>query len=486
MAKGDVTLKFDASTAQFVQDVLKAKEAVDLMKNKSREMGDAVSDAGDKITASMRKASAEIEKTHAQMQGIILGTLGANGIEQVLGTMKSFVVDTASNYFGKMEDKADRMLSKMKLVNGALAATGQGDRGEYALEKINTMRFVGHREVDTEEAAVMLSNVTKAVGNKLSVDEDLEAVRVGLLARAGRMPEEAANRAAINYAQLKRFQHLGGGLELTSEQEMQNMAKQATEANVDLDDKRLRFLSLSSNKKEAFNLLLAAGENNASSRGLVSLENAMDLHLSDSEVRHLHEERRREGRKFVGSEGERRLRLNAIPDPLRLEAVNRDPSLLPESERPFFANLIGGLAHIKPVESFQAAAEKVEMSRDLQHERDAADLRAKHTRDIDAVAELKYQNELAAKKAAFDEQHPFLSSIPGYGFAVRHGAIGAPALVNQTGGEFMDELRSPESNQRELLKATREQTELIDSMMGQMLSNLRGNTALKSNHEGQK
>lgn len=69
MAKGDVTFKIDANTAEFVQACIKARDA-------ARQLGEEAGRTGDKIAAAGEKSLLSMDKLGKSMNNMAKGGLG--------------------------------------------------------------------------------------------------------------------------------------------------------------------------------------------------------------------------------------------------------------------------------------------------------------------------------------------------------------------------------------------------------------------------
>lgn len=199
MAKGDVTLKFDADTAAFIQKVMQARSALDDTAKKAREAGQEISKTGSAVE-SVGETMNEVARHAASVIGIPLSIAGALDI----------AFKTAENAMERWNKKADEAANRQITLQQALAKTGQ--MGQFVQVKSmlgdisksterNKGRFGG--SFDDQAVEGVFAQIHAASGGRTTLASEFSGTRAALLGIGGNMAPADATALGTATAKLK-------------------------------------------------------------------------------------------------------------------------------------------------------------------------------------------------------------------------------------------------------------------------------------------
>lgn len=348
MAKGDVTLRFDGQTAAFVQAIVAAREKLEAAADSARKFGKDAVKAGDEAESGFKKAADSAMELAVSISGVSTAT---DAMEKGIEAVK----DGFEEYFEKMKQKAEALLGSVEKLNTALGASGQATQAPGVRAALDKITVAGGRLTSPEQVTGDYSAIKRAVGNRSTAQDTLEATRVAETGRAANLDDEAAQRLGINYAQLARERRPGGAFDGYSNDQLADLAYKVTvNMPMGLSDKDLRFFARSRDKNQALNLLFAAGQSDESSKALLSLQNASEAEIAPGKVAELEKLKHQHRRKFdADPENERLLRLSTIAPQDRIQAMLNDPTLAPAESRLAIKSLNEGAGRIPPTRTLQ-------------------------------------------------------------------------------------------------------------------------------------
>lgn len=393
---------------------MKAKDAMDAAANSSRKMGADVVKAGDDTSGAMEKIGKSVLDATGKFTGLGSSMSGMATLASGAAAVVTLAGGTIANIFKDIDQQADIMLVKLKLIQNAAAQSGAVASGPATQAWINQLDSVGGRKVDTTEAAQIYAGVAGQMRGRLGEDQKRVATETGLLGMAAGMDQATAGEMATNYAQLAHERELGG-LKGQTDAQLQDSALQITTSKAGgLSPREMQFLSRSKNKGQALQMILGAAQGDIPGRGLAAIQNATDEDFDPSEIEKL---QRESHRRDFSDEGRRKLRLAAIPQGDRAAAILNDPTLVGPKERLSVEQLKVGMGRISPhsLEGMVGATPRTAAT-------DARDADILHKRALarEGEADLKYQNENALRSAEFAQDHPWLNKVPGLNWLAKH------------------------------------------------------------------
>lgn len=446
MGKGDVTMKFDAETAAFVQAVNKAREAMEAGAESGRKLGDSLGSAGERGSKSIGLV---VDAVSAAKEGIKLS------------------LEAANNYFEMMERRADKMIEKTRTLNTALAGAGQAavspavrsQLSAIAATDFEGMRFSGKQVTDT------FAGISAQLGSRVSAADKIAATRAAMQAQAADISPEQSIGIGTTFGKLARERRAGGAFEGYTDEQLGTMALQLSRVDsAPLSDREMRIFAQSSDKKEAFQMLLAARNSELGARGLATIQDEAESAYT-----------RRDMQGMSPAERRRIKRLQAIPAEERYAAILKDPSLVPEKQRRGVEALAQGLASLPPAETLDQAVATSRQTEDVAsavarvQQNNKAEEGITNAQGADEAAMLKAYRERAMDLTR--RANPILSQIPGFEFVAGLSQRLSPELQKYGLGtasekQAWEEVRDEIQNQNALLR-TRRGTALQNDSEGQ-------------------
>lgn len=194
MAKGDVTLKFDANTAEYVQQVLKAKDALMATADATRKIGDHADRSGEKVN----KMARDIGSSVASSLGLVTSAAGAAGAAVTLG------FKAAEEIMDKIAKKAEAARTAVQTLGSAMAAAGTSGQYGAVSQQLGQManQTVGSAEFSKSELTRVYAALSSKEGFKSTPQEILAGVSAYQKGRAASMNEQAAIEMATKYVHL--------------------------------------------------------------------------------------------------------------------------------------------------------------------------------------------------------------------------------------------------------------------------------------------
>jgi hypothetical protein len=459
MAKGDVTMVFDADTAKSVQAILQMRDKLISLASTTRDFGDSGPGALNAIADAAAKAGQGISNTLGTVAGVAISVAGA--VEALNGTV--------DNFLDQMDQRADKLLKKTLDLNSSLASAGQGESAPEVRKQLDALAAngVGGVPVDPDVANRMFAAVSNQLGDKISAQQKIEATKTGLFGIGAKLDENAATQLAIDYGKLDAFRKPGMGMEKIGDDQLQEYASQLQAAYPEgIPDQVLRFLSRAKNKDAAMKAAIAAPQVYEGGRAINSVlttaEESIDrdkvleaeiklveAHKGNANIEGLPESVIQKARADVAAEikknpSERReilkasrgedhfsqeeatlLRLNAIAPDDRLDAVLNDPSLLPPADQAVARNLRSGESQIPKIPSLKSQVEWWRQNSDpVTFEAEQNRLQSIVSNQIDqanAPRALYEKDIISDIQNTFKKEHPTLDNV-GLGKALGFGA----------------------------------------------------------------
>ncbi len=237
MAKGDVVLKFDAQTAAFVANVLKAKDGLDKGADSARKFGEAGVKTGDQFSKGMASVGSSVQSAVA----------GILGFTSALALMEKAATERLDN----IKNKAEKMKASVDSIMGSLATAGRTN--EYGRVRSELQGMVTP-DAGIQELEQIFRQVTTNVP-KATTTQHLAAVKVGARGLgAGRTPESAAALASI-HAELT----ASGAYKNAKPEDMASRAERlAIDLPGGLSERQLKALGESDDPDAMLNLIIAS------------------------------------------------------------------------------------------------------------------------------------------------------------------------------------------------------------------------------------
>lgn len=335
MGKGDVTMQFDAATAQAVSEILRFREQLIATGNTSR-------DVGQRVVQSTKEASDGFDQMSKSVKSS-LGEIGAAAA--VTGAAVGVILETLSAGLKQAEERTGQLIGRAQSLNEGLAASGQEKdipQTRQALDDMARMNFV-NRVFSNGEVTRNFVAVSGALSDKVSAKGKIDATYEALHAQDVGLGEAASQTVGINYANLARQRQPG---ETDKDLRDQAFSLAVSRNGAALDEKSLQFLARAKDKKQAVSMLLFAAHQHETPKGLIALQKAADEEITSDQ---LHEALKHPH----NVEHERLLRLSKIPQADRMGAMMKDPSLAPSGDRESVLNLIQGAGN-SPIRSMSS------------------------------------------------------------------------------------------------------------------------------------
>lgn len=447
MAKGDVTMKFDAQTAQFVQAVMQARASLEATADTARKTGTEVTKVGDSLRKmgedarkSFRDAETDADRLASKIQTVASAAASATSSLSTMAVAAAGAV--ASNQQTRIQQRADSFTNRTQALDSALAASGQGYTAGAIRQQLDGINMIGRRAVDPDEAVKLFANISRSMGSRVSSQQVLNATKVALLGEAGHMDTDAASQLGENYAYLEKERRPGGGFEGAAQTEIEDYAFALTTGRAGgISDRDRRFLSRAKDKRQAIGMLLAAGQSDESARGLTSIQTMAEEGVDPARILEIQgydkQGKLRHRPNIVpGSEEERLLRVNQVikSGGDLTAAVMADPTLAPPAERTAIQNLNRGAATASRISSFRGNVTATSGFEDfasmLERDRYESDVDKKNQLRRGEEASRKYENDKQRAETVFRREHPLASYLEINGY-------GVPAVISSVAATMM-------------------------------------------------
>ncbi len=261
MAKGDVVMKFDGETADFVQKMAKMREEMLRTANATRDLQEKTVSAGDKL------------KDYFGGLASGLGLVIPSAVEASVKAIH-LLAEVGTKVIEEHEKRAEEFIARSRDLRQSLAAAGQagsmGDVraaiGAMAQEKIYGKQF------SEAQVTSAFTGVSNASGAKASVAEKLAATHAALEAQRTGMDETAAGGVGSNLARMLGARDRGEGFAGMGDEELKDYAYRLQVYNPHMGDADWRFFGRSKDKGQAARLLFASGQSDENARAMLSLQ----------------------------------------------------------------------------------------------------------------------------------------------------------------------------------------------------------------------
>lgn len=172
MAKGDVVLKFDANTAEYIQRVMAARSALDETAKKARETGEAVKKAGDHVDDFGRKISHGVKEL-AGLLAIPTTVMGALDL-----TMQA-----VEKRIARAEERARTLNQRSATFDQAMYTLGTGRQTREIRDRVGSLsgKYAG-LDVDDDKLESLFSQIVSGVGRRATVDQFMTGTRSAAIA----------------------------------------------------------------------------------------------------------------------------------------------------------------------------------------------------------------------------------------------------------------------------------------------------------------
>lgn len=327
MAKGDVTMKFDAQTSQFIANVLKARDAMDQGADKARKFGAETAAAGEKANASM-------QRTGSLTQSVTGGVVALGGALTLLTAGAAAAGAAMEKSFERQKLSADLANKSVQTLVESLAAAGRLS----ALPQVRSgLRGAGgdvFKQSDVEQTA---GEYLHAFGKRISPQQAIDAAKAAVSAGATGMSLDDSKSFGRTVLELGTIP----GLKNVDQKGLKELAfKINAEKPEGLSDFDSRLIRRSPDAFHGIDMVLAGARSKEAAKGLESLEEIATQDIDPAKVRELR--RHQHSRKFT-DEDRRTLRLADIAPEDREQAILRDKTLAPDSKRRLLDNLTANL-----------------------------------------------------------------------------------------------------------------------------------------------
>ena len=256
MAKGDVTMTFDADTAQAVQSIMAMRDHLISLANPTRKLGDEAKEAESKYRELFDTIK---ESAHEAAGELGLVTSVAAGVGAAVGA----IMEGVEKHMEQVEERAKGLLDRNQSVVQALAASGQqgpgaADRVTDAISHQSGNTYAGGQVFDVAQRTRLFSGISSAVKTSAGVDDKIGAIEDAASGMAGGESEEFAIQRAANALLLKSLAGLSTG-------EAQRDARDLTPDTGLLSEQQTTLMGSMADKGQAVNLirLLARGGESA-------------------------------------------------------------------------------------------------------------------------------------------------------------------------------------------------------------------------------
>lgn len=465
MAKGDVTLRFDANTAAFVQKTLEAKAALDATAKSARDAGQHVAKAGEHWEKFGEKASDAFKEIGKHAAGVV-------GIPLSLASALEVATKTIENMMEKTIRKADELAAKTITLDAALAKFGKmgsAPQVTRTLAEMSEKSYAG-RHFDDDVVVRQFAQIYSQVGHKTSIAGGMAATEAALKAQAADMSPDDATRYGVGVANLARL------MPGASMKEVEDLAFKAFANAPDAlsDPKNLRFLSRANPKSRgvALGAIEAASQSDESARALTAIQKEIEQQPSRQELGSMSPIERRRYKAIQEAGGD-------------YQAIFSEPDKYLSSSAAIDARALArGAANVRDPGTLEGA-----MATAVKNEGASGSLvRIGHNTKTIAgqnmergALEAQVEAEIQRRAVAiFHREHPTLSNIPGIDIPVAHLSSGMSGRPNARDAAAVEV-------ENELIRASREGNDLAREQLRAM-KNFVGapNPALNNGKEGQK
>ncbi|MEI6236202.1 MAG: hypothetical protein WCT04_24365 [Planctomycetota bacterium] len=249
MAKSDVTVRMSAENAQFVQEQLKARDAILATADASRKMGEKVVKAGDSVQDLFSPKN-------------LAKIASATGAYDLMKDAISGALKVLQDLTAQEEKRGKKANERVGGLSDALGGVGQLDRFPHLNQVANSIKTTAFDASGVSK--ILATAISKTNGERTEkeyINATIEAVKA---TEAGLAPDKAGGFAA-NLLQVEKMTgQKGGGWENLSDKDKSNMAFEMTRMAPDgLSPQDAKLLGRSKDKNLGFALLEAtnaAGE----------------------------------------------------------------------------------------------------------------------------------------------------------------------------------------------------------------------------------
>jgi hypothetical protein len=456
MAKGDVTLKFDAQTAAFVQAVEAAREKIEALGNTAHKTHSAFSKMGEGVTELATK---------------VTGLYSALGLaEQGMEGLKKGVEE----YFKVREERTNTLTAQTQTVNGALAASRQmGSMGEVR-QGLEAMKSIGGMVVNPEDRNKLFASIS-AASPYASAQDKLAATRAALLGESGGMDTATATQLGSTFAVLSRERRKGGAFEGKTDEELQDLAYAHPEG---IEGRNLTFFNRAKDKNQALQLISAASRSGEAAKALIAIQQAGEEDFDPGKVAKLQHEIRHAGHKATEDQ-KRELKLAQLHPEERIAAMLNDETLVAPNQRAAMRDLKAQMGQLPGRMSLSGDVRRIMGSEDeqsrLTRQRRNQDNITAQMDEVNAEQSARDQIQFEKRKAIFRAGLPDVfkwaaGTLAHMEFDPGSTNVGAQGAVQAPRNEVHEAIK-------DLHETVKEQTNTMRT---------RRDTTLSNNNEGQK
>jgi hypothetical protein len=193
LAKGDVVLKFDAQTAEFVNRILAARSALEATADTARKAGDAVAKAGDGV----EKFAAKIASGAASLAGMI-------GIPVTIMGGLTAVLKEAELRVERLEKRAEGVAQRSATFDSAMFSLGAQNRTEEIKSQLSAMASMTYsgRQIAPATFEKMFAQVAAGAGASATPDRVILGLHAGVQGLHGGASEEQVVQLATQSTRL--------------------------------------------------------------------------------------------------------------------------------------------------------------------------------------------------------------------------------------------------------------------------------------------
>jgi len=444
MAKGDVTLRFDANTAEFIQRVMAARSALDETAKKARETGEAVKKAGDHADDFGRKIAHGVK----ELAGLLaIPTTVMGGLE--------LTMQAVERRLALAEARAKALAVRSATWDSAMFAlgtTGQSKDIRGQLEELTKSKYSGVK-FDAKDVESMFAQVVTSVGPRATPNQFIAATRTALGASGAGANVQQAVQAGSAMAVI---QALMPGI---GEDEADELARfmQLNAPDVLQNEKILGTIATSKDKMGTARFFASGYQNFQGAKRIKPLSDWVEAHPG-----------------------------------MDYEKILANPSMLPPAERSVLEAIRVGASGLRGAGSREEASRAAIVGGDARRDAYVISRNVDATGDdiLEANASQDTINRKIAERASqiYRLEHPMMP--------VPEAAFSLPAVTPRQfpmtgrGGPMPDPALSDLNQAR--LRATREVQEQLDELRGiraaveNMSRNSGGGPMLNNNKEGQK
>lgn len=183
MAKGDVVLKFDAQTAEFIQKVMAARSALDETAKTARSTGEAVAKTGDSTKRYTEK-----------MADFTLGLVKLAAVPTTLMGVVELAMQAAERRVQRLEQRADAVAARSSSMSStvySLGAEKDRDKINAGIESMAGRKY-GQSTFSPATAETLFKAIRTGAGDNADVSRTMAATAEGLRAMGSGADEQQA------------------------------------------------------------------------------------------------------------------------------------------------------------------------------------------------------------------------------------------------------------------------------------------------------